>query len=65
MAAFGFLPQYFVRWWGPTNCPICLKMNATSVVWTIVDGGDTQNLLAVKFFFEFCALSDSGDAKTL
>ena len=34
---------------GPTN----RHLNAAGVVWMIIDGGDTQTLLAGKFFLTF------------
>ena len=45
MVAFGFLPQNFGRWQGPTQLSFCLKRNAASVVLTMLGGGNTQTLL--------------------
>ena len=38
-------------------------MNAASVVGTIIDGGDSQTLWAVKKYFKRYPLSGGGDAK--
>ena len=65
VVAFGFLPQNFGRWWGPTSDTFCSHINAVGVVWTIKGGVDTQTLLAVKIFFELFALSGSRGTKTL
>ena len=43
---------------------VLLRMNATSVIGTIIGGGGTQTLLTVKFVFKFYTLSGSGDART-
>ena len=46
VVAFDFLPPNFGRCQGAGS--FCLKMNAAWVVWTIIGGGGTQTLLAVK-----------------
>ena len=45
MVAFGFLPQQFGRWWGPTN-----SLNAGSEVGIPWGGGDIQTLPYAKEF---------------
>ena len=50
---------------GDLQMYFCSKMNAARVVWTIIGGGDTQNLLADKKKIELYALSGGRYTKTL
>ena len=50
MFAFGFLPQNFGRWWGPTNGTFFHSIKADSVVEIPLGGGDTKTLSYAKEF---------------
>ena len=55
MVTFGFLPQHFGRWWGPTD-------GTLSFYECWFSGGDTQTLPYAKEF-ELFALTGSVDTK--
>ena len=48
---FGFLPQNFGRWWGPTNCPFVQKESSFSGAYG-VRWLDTQTRIDSKNKFE-------------
>ena len=59
VVAFGFLPQQFGRWWGPTN-----SLNAGSEVGIPWGGGDIQTLPYAKNLFELFTLTGSRATRT-
>ena len=62
VVAFGFLPQNFGRWWGPTNCHFARKGMQLQWYWQCQVVGTLKHYKARKENFELYSLAGGGDA---